>query len=962
MTSTRRWIPQVAAFAFALWTAGPASAQKKVLDHDVYDIWKSIEDQEISPDGTWVLYHLTVRVGDAELVVTQAGAAEHRVPRAADARFSPDSRFAIFTIEPAQDSVRALRLADTDPADMPGDTLGIMTLATGAVTRVPDVQRWAVPREAGAVVAYLVDVKESADEGDETADAGANPQEEPAEQAVEQSSDEAREKPDTHTLVIHGLETGSEHRIENVADFTMDEAGGRVAYAASSEDGEADGVFVVATATGNVTPVLAGEGLYEQLVLADDGSQLAFLTDRDSFSADQPEFVLYHWRGGGQARAVASSAVAGVPEGWWVSGNGELSFSESGRRLFFGTAPRPDADREPEEELLPDEEVRLDVWNWQDPLLQPMQLLQADEERDRTYTAVVHLDRGNRVVQLATEDMPQVEVGREGDADVGLAETEMRYRYLVGIESPGYSDAYLVDIDTGSRRLVLERDRIARAHLSPAARYFAWYDYDDRSWYTLRTDRDPVARVSCDIPTAVWDETDDHPMAPSAYGSPGWTEGDEALLVYDRFDIWAVDPECDREPRRITEGVGRDNDMELRYVRLDPDQRFIDPDQPLLLSAFDIYTKDAGFFRDQVTGEDPPVELVLAPKRFNNLSRAKDADVLLYTREDVAEFPDLWVADGSFGGPRKISRANPQQSEYNWATVELVEWLSTNGEELQGLLYKPENFDPSRQYPMMVYFYERNSDNLHAHAPPLPHRSVIRPTFYASRGYIVFIPDIVYREGFPGESAMDCVMPGTLMLAAEPWVDEENVGVQGHSWGGYQIAYMVTQTDFFKAAEAGAPVSNMTSAYGGIRWGSGLSRMFQYERTQSRLGGSLWERPIRYIENSPLFFLDKVRTPLLIMHNDEDGAVPWYQGIELFVGLRRLERPAWMIVYNEQPHWPVTDANIRDWNIRMQQFFDHFLKNAPPPEWLANGIPATEKGETLGLDLVDRTDSDGGPH
>jgi dipeptidyl aminopeptidase/acylaminoacyl peptidase len=340
-------------------------------------------------------------------------------------------------------------------------------------------------------------------------------------------------------------------------------------------------------------------------------------------------------------------------------------------------------------------------------------------------------------------------------------------------------------------------------------------------------------------------------------------------------------------------------------------------------------------------------------KQFGRPVRADDAAALLYTREDVAEFPDLWVADGGFGDPVKVSDANPQQAEYNWATVEMVEWLSADGLTLQGLLYKPEDFDPSRTYPMMVTFYERDSDNLYAHHPPLPHRSVIRPTFYASRGYLVFVPDIAYQDGYPGESAMDAIMPGTLKLAAEPWVDEDNVGVQGHSWAGYQIAYMVTRTDFFKAAGAGAPVANMTSAYGGIRWGSGLSRMFQYERTQSRIGTSLWENRDRYIENSPLFLLDRVNTPLLIMHNDQDGAVPWTQGIELFMGLRRLGKPAWMIVYNDEPHWPTTEPNKRDWNIRMQQFFDHFLKGAPAPEWLVEGVPATEKGRTLGLEAAE---------
>jgi len=222
-----------------------------------------------------------------------------------------------------------------------------------------------------------------------------------------------------------------------------------------------------------------------------------------------------------------------------------------------------------------------------------------------------------------------------------------------------------------------------------------------------------------------------------------------------------------------------------------------------------------------------------------------------------------------------------------------------------------------------------------------------------SRGYLLFVPDIPYEIGFPGESAEVAVIPGVLGLIDEGFVDADNVGVQGHSWGGYQISHMITRSDVFAAAEAGAPVVNMTSAYGGIRWGSGMSRAFQYEKTQSRIGGTLWDAHQRYIENSPLFFADKINTPLLMMHNDEDGAVPWYQGIEMFSAMRRLQKPVWMLNYNGEAHGLRQEANQRDWAVRMQQFFDHYLVDAPAPVWMEEGVPATMKGETLGLELVD---------
>jgi dipeptidyl aminopeptidase/acylaminoacyl peptidase len=244
---------------------------------------------------------------------------------------------------------------------------------------------------------------------------------------------------------------------------------------------------------------------------------------------------------------------------------------------------------------------------------------------------------------------------------------------------------------------------------------------------------------------------------------------------------------------------------------------------------------------------------------------------------------------------------------------------------------------------MIVNFYERSSDGLHRYPMPAPGRSSIGYSFYTSRGYIIFNPDVPYREGYPGESAFNSVVSGTASLIDKGFVDPTRIGLQGHSWGGYQGAYIITRTNMFRCAEIGAPVVNMISAYGGIRWESGLVRQFQYEKQQSRIAGSPWEYPLRYLENSPIFTMDKVHTPVLILHNDKDGAVPWYQGIEMFTALRRLNKPAWLLNYNEEPHWPVKLQNRRDFQKRMQQFFDHYLLDAPMPSWMERGIPAIEK-------------------
>ncbi|MFQ5639798.1 MAG: prolyl oligopeptidase family serine peptidase, partial [bacterium] len=734
-----------------------------------------------------------------------------------------------------------------------------------------------------------------------------------------------------------------------VTEYLFSEDGAWLVYTASNKDSSADGIYAVEVETGAATAILAGKGDYKQAVIDEAGKQVAFLSNRDDVTSKQPAYKLYHWHIGAPApKVLAAAGTAGIPDGWWVGEHGQLSFSENGKRLFFGTAPRPEP--EPEEEAADDEKAKLDIWSWTDPLLQPQQLKQLENERKRTYRAVVHLDNG-RIVQLADEDVPEITIGDEGNADVAVANSNMTYRKLISWDSPRYYDVYLIDVKTGNRRQVLEKIQ-TRARLSPKAKYIAWWNRDAVAWYAMGVKGGAPVNLTAKIPHPVHNELHDWAFKPNPYGSAGWTENDDAFLIYDKHDIWATDPSGKKAPRNVTDGVGRNENLRFRYVKLDPEERAIKEDAPMLLSAFHHKTKAAGFYRDQVKGERQPAKLVMMDRRFSNPSKAKNAEKLLFTRSSFVEFPDLWVSGLDFSDMQKMSEANPQQSEYLWGTAELVEWNSMHGTLLQGILYKPENFDPNKKYPMMVYFYERNSHNLHRHWTPEAHRSIINFTFYVSRGYLVFVPDIPYRVGYPGESALHAVVPGVTHLIKQGFVDAENIGVQGHSWGGYQIAFMVTRTNIFKAAEAGAPVSNMISAYGGIRWRTGMSRMFQYERTQSRIGGSLWEYPMRYVENSPIFWADKIETPLLIMHNDHDGAVPWYQGIELFVALRRLNKPSWLINYNGEPHWPTKFPNKKDWAVRLQQFFDHYLKDAPAPVWMKQGVPALKKGKTFGTELM----------
>lgn len=782
-----------------------------------------------------------------------------------------------------------------------------------------------------------------------------------------------KERKPGSTLVLRNIESGMELRFPYVVNSRFSENGAYFAFTvaepitASEKPEEAkstrDGVYVFDIAKLTTLQVYSGRANYGQVVFSKDGQQLAFLSDHEDFAAEEPLWSMYLWKKGrSEAAKVAHSQSNGIPNGWILSSATAPNFSENGKRLVFRTRPKPEEANEEEDK---DPVAKLDIWHWKDPFLQPEQLLRAAAERERSYEAMYDIAKRS-VIQLATKEIPVVSVDLRSNASVAVGVASAEYDKMRSWDIQSYSDWYLIDLKTGDARLLAQKSR-GTPQLSPDGKFVTWWDGEQQTYFALTTAlpkskpgdmrTEPTLGEPVNLGSAIeqplFDELHDQPSLPRPYGTAGWTEDDKALLIYDRWDIWQVDPAGVDAPVCLTDGEGRKQQIEFRNVRLDSEQRTVDLTQPLILSATVHATKASGYYRLGSEGNKLALtKLLVLDERVSDLRKAKHSDAVMFTRSTFERCPDLWTSTLEFETTRRMSRINPQQDEFRWGSAELVHWNADDGQALDGILYKPEGFDAEKQYPLLVYFYERNSDNLHTYYPPAAGRSIINFSFYVSRGYVVFIPDIPYKVGEPGPSAANAILPGVKHLVDQGFIDEKRIGMQGHSWGGYQTAYLVTVTDMFACAESGAPVSNMTSAYGGIRWGSGMSRMFQYEKTQSRIGATLWEAREKYIANSPLFAADKIKTPLLILHNDEDTAVPWYQGIELFVALRRLEQPAWMLNYNGDPHWVMSDENRMDFAIRMQQFFDHYLKGEPMPVWMAEGLPAVDKGKEFGLEYI----------
>jgi len=917
-----------------------SGSQKKLIDPGVYDKWKTLERQAISNDGKWVSYEVNPYKGNGELIVINPDKVEKRqFQRGTRAVFSPNSKYLAFKVVPQEDSIRKLKFLKVKKENFPKDSLYIWLFKENITMVAENLISFKIPEEKSDWIAYLHE--KNADMTDTVQkNTGKHPK-----KNVKINKD----APDVFDLVIKNPLTKAEYRFKDVSEFNISRNGKLVGFIQVRSDSLINSkVSFFDTEKEDIVKVFEKPGLTKNLSIGNSGIHGAFLYSSDTTKIRC--YSLQFWTAGmpGTTEIQIEKNSIDMPKNWIVSENGTIWFSRDDSKMYFGTAPKPGP--ELSDSLLEEEKIKLDIWSWSDPTIQPQQLVELKKEEKKNFLTVYHINE-KQVVRLGTDSVPEIRTILFGNSNVALGISEEKYRIESTWKFPPYKDYYIIDLRTGNKSIILEKTT-AETNISPFGNYLFWFDRAEKAWFTQNLTTNKRVILTSKMNVRFDDEEMDEPRESYSYGYAGWTKNDAYFLVYDRFDIWKIDPNGIENPVILTSGEGRKNNISFRFEQMNKDLTHINADETIFLQAFNRKTKQSGYFSIIPGQKGNPKQIVTDNFSFKVPIKAKNAPVILWQKGSVKEYPDLWYSDDKLSNPVKISNTNPQQSEYNWATIELVKWKTFEGKEEEGLLYKPENFDPLKKYPMLIYFYELNSDNLNAHITPKPSRANINPIEYASNGYLVFIPNIRYTIGSPGKNAFNYIVSGTKSMISKGFVDEKNIGIQGSSWGGYQVAYLITQTNMFKAASAGAPVANMTSAYGGIYWDIGISRMYMYENTQSRIGATLWERPETYIQNSSLFYADKIETPLLIRHSDNDGAVPWEQGIELYMALRRLNRPVWLLNYNGESHnLRDKSPNCLDLSIRMMQFYNHYLKNEPAPIWMTKGIPAIKKGKTLGYEI-----------
>ena len=952
--------PSVAvALACALLPAFPpavAADAPQPLDYKAYDGWSAVRTPRLSDDGKELAYALTPEDGDPTLVVRDIDAGtERREARGTAPAFAADGRFVVYTYVATKKDVDAAKKAKKPEAQQPKNGLGILDLrATAAPQIVESVKSVAVAKDGGAVIVYRAEPSPSPSPS-ASPKAEPGPSASPGASASPTASPSASPAPkadktkDTgSTLTIADLADGKRVTADDATDFAISDDAHFVAYATETKNGKGDGFHVYDAQRGTTADVLTGTGRYRDIAIARDGSAVAFLSDTATYTDDVPHDAAYvvNLRAATlRARKAVDRGTAGLDLQTTPNANGALAFSRDGKRLFLGTAaaptPAPAGTPEP---------MKVDLWSWRDDVLQSQQKHDADRERKRTYLAVYDL-AAERFAQLGSPSLR--DVARNENPDVALGSDERPYLRQGSWLGELDRDLYAVSLADGTRTLLARRAR--GGELSPGGRYALSWDEGLRHWVALRVaDRKRVV-LAPHAGVAFHNVDDDHPAPPPPYGFGGWLAGDRGVLLYDEYDVWLANPDTGAATN-LTRGVGRRERTVFSPVQPDPDVDAYSADKPILLSLIDKQTYASGYARVDPAGGVPTVlyesdalvngtrtvfEVGLHDLTLPPLA-AKHAGRFVFSRETFREYRDLWASDASFHTPVRVTDANPQRAAYRWGTEHLISYKAQDGTRLRAVMLVPDGLRREKKAPLLVEFYETFSSTFHQFYTPGPGTSP-NISRYVSNGYVVVLPDVHYRIGHPGASALNCIGAAVDAALASGYVDPARVGIAGHSWAAYQINYMITKTHRFRAVEAGAAVDDMISAYSGIRLESGIVRESQYEHTQSRIGATPWDRPDLYLENSGLFGIKNITTPYLTIHNDLDGAVPQFQGIEFITAMRRLGKEAYLFSFDGEEHGLRGREQQKYWTVHLDEWFDHWLKDAPRPGWM-NGEEYLQRG------------------
>lgn len=885
-----------------LFSTSLIQAKRAITFEDILK-FKNLTSHHITDNGSWITYRLDVQRGNNTYILQSLETdKKFEFERGNHSQYSQDTKW--FVVKTDIDVIKQLN-PEKYKDEKPG--IEIVNTLTDYRKNIDDVSNFRLAKN-GKWLAYTKDY-------------------------------DKKEKLFGKKLILRHLQSETEIPIENVIEYTLDSLGNNIFYSTILDKG-LNGLFVRNLKEEFIPETeieTDSNAKYTNIYWDETSAKLFYLKGSlfKEYKTKDNSVNIFNYN----SKSINTIADTSSRSGYYIPEKNDLKLTDDDNRLWFGYKPLTqwygdDKDTtEITESNLYDTELILDdtqlyLWHPKDPEIIPYQRTNWDRIKDDVYFSYYDIEKESL---LYLSDSNEAGVYFYDNPNFAFQYDYEPYKKLMTYDGL-YYDLYSINLHNGKKKLVANKLE-EKSYLSPNGQFSIYFK--EKKWYSYDNITNEVITLNDKLSVPFYDVLDDHPKEPGSYGVKGWIGQDKKVLIGDQFDVWEFDL-SNGSSRLLTKGIGRKNENTINIINTDKNKRWFESSDKVIVSVYGTKSKQKHLgILDLITGE---IDIrTYGDYLFNYEAKSYDSDKIIITKEGFNTYPDLWLTDSKLSKLDRLTKEQQQVDEFLWGTSHLVDFVTEFGDTLQGYYALPDNYKKGKKYPVFVYFYERFSDRKNEfNMPKINHRPPY--SLYLGSEYVMFFPDVKFYDGNPGKSAEAALIAGCDKLVEMGIADPEKIVMHGHSWSGYESAWIVTQTDYFAACVSGAPVSNMTSAYSGIRLGSGLARQFQYEKQQSRIGGNIIDSLDSYIRNSPIFFADKMNTPLLVMFGDIDEAVPWQQGIELYLAMRRFDKNCIFLQYEGEPHHPKKIHNQLDYSLRMKQFMDYYVFGGDMPKWMLDGF------------------------
>lgn len=964
----------LAIWVLCLITSFAIAQDNKPITWQDIPTWKYMQGNtfKVSPDGQWIAYGIVALEADAEVILQKVNDPDSKKSfkigstNFPSIEFSEDSKWIAFKEYPTFKEKKANEKSKGKPLR---DKLILMELGQDEKKTFENVSSFSFNGDAASHLAINLPKEGNGDA---------------------KGSD----------LLIYHLNADKSQNMGNVSEFSFNKAGSHLAYVVDAANQSGNGVYLLNVANNSTRILDSDKASYKSLSWTEKGEAFAALKMVEDKKYKQDHGKIIGVKNLNNPQVTIYDALkdsTGFDQDYTISGNRRPMWSEDLTRLFYGIHPlelakKEDIKKEVDKDSVKQAEAvamkkimadttlksisdlqkaiaKLDsgkvkgskendadkpdmtIWHWNDSRLQSRQQVMENQDKNYSFWSMYDVATGKHI---ALQDSSMKDLNILPKHRYALGSDEQAYELDINLDGQDYSDFYIVDLKTGEKKTLFTKfyipsySSIPRPSTDGTKLIYG----EDGHFFVYDIASGNTTNITENLPVTFVNTEDDHNVEKPMISPLGWSSDSKYVLLRDGWDIWQVPLDGKAQAVNLTQN-GRAESIRYQYrFGLDEEEKGIDLSKPTYIRTYGEWDKKSGIVLLSPAKKGGlqvgAKSLIWEDANISNLMKAENAEVYFFNKE-MFNFPDqMFVTDASLYSPKQITENAPDADKYSWSSgTRLVDYVTDKGDSLQGALFLPAGYVEGKKYPTIVYYYEKLSQTRHNWVNPSYSGTGWNPNVYTSNGFAVFIPDIVYKLDDPGMSAVWAVLPAVKEAIKTGMIDENNIGIHGHSWGGYQTSFLITQTDMFKAAAAGAPLTNMISMYDLIYWNSGGGNMSIFEASQGRFRGGPWENWDAYERNSPVYHVKNVNTPLLMLHNDKDGAVDFTQGIEYYSALRRLKKPVVLMQYKGENHGLSKLENRKDYSVRMMEFFNHHLKGEPAPDWLENGIDKLDLEEHL---------------